>query len=200
MSGSPKRQRIALFGGSFDPVHNAHLSIARAAVEQAGLDRVIFLPAAQSPLKKTGPSASAEQRLEMLRAAAAGMDWAEVSDWELTQSNGPSYSWKTVDHFRNEVPEPSDWFWLMGWDQWQALERWSRWEYLASMVTFLVFGRDGAEPVSRPGVRAQFLPGQFHGSSTEVRNRLSQGGAVADLIPPGVEAIIRREGLYHPQP
>lgn len=132
----------------------------------------------------------------MLRAAAGGLGWAQISDWELTQKSGPSYSWKTVEHFRAEAAVPAEWFWLMGWDQWNVLERWNRWEYLASMVTFLVFGRDGAAPLERPGVRAKFLTGQFHGSSTEARTKVAQGGSITELVPAEVRAIIRRDRLY----
>jgi nicotinate-nucleotide adenylyltransferase len=188
--------RVALFGGSFDPVHNAHLAIARSAVEQAGLDRLIFLPAAQSPLKQNRPSATSAQRLEMLRAATAGFPWAEVSDWELMQESGPSYSWRTVEHFRSETTGSAEWFWLMGWDQWTALERWNRWEHLASMVSFLVFGRDGEQPVCREGVRAQFLSGQFPGSSTQVREEVAAGRDISGLVSREVQEIIAREGIY----
>ncbi len=191
---SSSSRRIALYGGSFDPVHPAHPAIARAAVGQAELDQVIFLPAAQSPLKTRGPAASGELRVEMLRAALAGESWAEVSGWELDRP-GPSYSWQTVEHFRKEQPE-TEWFWLMGVDQWQQLERWQRWEHLAGMVTFLVFTRDGLLPQPREGVRAIFLGGEFAGSSTAVRAARREGRDWETLVAPGVAAVIRREGLY----
>jgi nicotinate-nucleotide adenylyltransferase len=186
-------RRIALFGGSFDPVHPAHVEVARAAVAQAGLDRVLFLPAAQSPLKAHGPVASGPARLEMLRAALAGKMWAEVSDWELGRP-GPSYSWQTAAHFRAAIP--AGWYWLMGVDQWRQLERWQHWERLAEDVTFLVFTRDGLVPEPRPGVKAQFLTGTFEGSSTAVREARRTGGDWRKLVAPGVAAVIGREALY----
>lgn len=192
-----KPARIALFGGSFDPVHLGHLAIARAAVVQADLDKVIFLPAAQSPLKSRGPVADGKLRMAMLDTAVAGLPWASTCDWELS-SPGPSYSWRTAEHFARSGKVLTEWFWLMGEDQWEALEHWSRWEFLASMVVFLVFGRDGGLPRPRRGIRAQFLSGQFKGSSTEVRARIASGREIEGLVPDGVATLIHENGLYLP--
>ena len=187
--------RVALYGGSFDPVHPAHAAIARAAQVQAGLDRVIFLPASQSPLKAHGPEASGALRMEMLRFALADEPWAEVSDWELGRE-GPSYSWETVEHFREAAGTDTDWCWLMGVDQWAQLHRWQRWEHLAGMVTFLVFSRGGVVPQPRLGEKAQFLKGEFPGSSTEVRAARKDGRTWQHLVHPGVCEVICREDLY----
>lgn len=188
---------IALYGGSFDPPHPAHLAIARAAVLQAQLDQVIFLPAAQSPLKARGPVASGAQRVEMLQAALTetGADWGMVSEEEL-QRPGPSYSWQTAEHFTRQGRADTRWFWLMGVDQWQQLERWQRWQLLAESVTFLVFSRDGLIPTPREGVKAIFLTGEFHGSSTGVRTARQEGADWESLVAPGVAEVIRRERLY----
>ena len=193
MSQPPRR--IALYGGSFDPVHPAHIAIARAAVTQAALDRVIFLPAAESPLKDHGPEAPGPVRVEMLRAALTDYPWAEVSDWELHRP-GPSYSWRTVEHFHKDAPAGTEWFWLMGVDQWAQLRHWQRWEHLAGLVTFLVFTRDGVVPEPGEGVGAFFLSGEFTGSSTRVRAVLKEGGSWEKLVHPEVARIIRRENLY----
>ncbi len=190
--------RAALFGGSFDPVHPGHIAVAQAAVAQADLDRVIFLPAARSPLKRQGPEASGPLRVEMLCAALAGMPWAEISGWEL-ERKGASYSWQTVEHFQSTATEegrPVEWFWLMGADQWEQLDRWKRWEQIAGAVTFLVFQRDGVTPSPRPGVRAVFLKGEFPGSSTALREARRTGGAWSEMLHPGVAAVVEREGLY----
>lgn len=194
---NPGPRRVALFGGSFDPVHNGHLAIAKAAVDQAGLQKIIFLPAAKSPLRESGPIASGGDRLDMLRAAVHRFPWAEVSGWELARQ-GPSYSWQTVEHFTRIGLESGgiDWFWLMGADQWAALDRWKRWEYLAERVTFLVFGRDGSVPLRRPKVRSEFLAGEFPGSSTEIRRLLGAGKSIHNLVPDGVAGLMRSRGLY----
>lgn len=192
---NPSASRRALFGGSFDPVHPGHVAIARAAVEQAGLDQVIFLPAAQSPLKSHGPQATGAQRMEMLEAALKDMHWAQVSDWELGRP-GPSYSWQTARHFREAAGSDVSWFWLMGEDQWDQLERWQNWQQLSADVIFLVFTRAGRTPGSREGVRAQFLSGEFPGSSTAIRLARRERSEWKPLVHPDVAAVIDREGLY----
>ena len=145
------------------------------------MEHVIFLPAARSPHKADGPSATPEERLLMLRRATAGRPGLEVSDWEITRQP-PNYSWQTAERFVNAGPPDTEWFWLMGADQWDALDRWSRPDYLASLVTFLVFARDGTAPKERQGVRSLFLKGEFAGSSTEARRSLAAGGSAEGLI------------------
>lgn len=185
--------RFALFGGSFDPPHLAHLAIARAAVDQCGLERVVFIPCQESPLKGKLPGARGPQRLEMLRLATAGLAWAEVSGWELERP-GPSYSWQTAEHFAAEHPG-AEWHWLMGADQWAALERWARPDVLRERLNFIVFTREGAVPQPREGWRMVHLRGEWAGSSTEARALLA-AGASAPLLPAAVEAYARSAGLY----
>lgn len=181
----------ALFGGSFDPVHAGHLAIARAAREQAGIDRVIFLPAARSPFKENRPAVTAEERLTMLRLAVEGGDGMEVSDWELRREP-PNYSWETAEHFTASGPPGTRWHWLMGADQWEALDRWARPDRLAELVTFLVFARDGVTPRTREGFRAKFLRGEFTGSSTQVRESLAKSGDADGLVGPAWLPLARR--------
>lgn len=186
--------RIALFGGSFDPPHRAHLAIAQAAVDQCALNSVIFIPCRESPLKNRLPGASGPRRLEMLRLAVADLLWADVSDWELSRP-GPSYSWQTAEHFANLHPQ-AELYWLMGADQWAALEQWARPDFLMHRLTFIVFARDGDRPAARPGWRAQFLHGEWRGSSTEARALLAAGLSAAHLLPPAVEEYAVSRGLY----
>ncbi len=187
-------RRIALFGGSFDPPHTAHLAIARDAVGQCRLDSVVFLPCRESPLKGKEPGASGTQRLEMLRLATVECPWATVSGWELDRP-GPSYSWQTVEHFASLEPE-ADLHWLMGEDQWGNLERWARPDYLRERLTFIVFARAGVAPAPRPGWRAVFLSGEYAGSSTEARRRIGAGEPTGGLLPQAVEDYILNARLY----
>lgn len=188
--------RLALFGGSFDPPHRAHLAIAAVAVEQCGLERVIFIPCQVSPLKGRLPAAAGAHRLAMLRLAVAELAWAEVSDWELSRS-GPSYSWQTAEHFAALHPHAAL-HWLMGADQWESLERWARPDFLREQLTFIVFARDGAQPQPRPGWHAHFLKGEWPGSSTEARALLAAGKSAVALLPPAVQEYAIRERLYRP--
>src|SRR5271154_5653873 len=100
---SSDRMKIGLFGGSFDPVHLGHLSVARAAREEAGLDRLYFIPAAQSPFKPELQPAPAADRLRWLRMALAGDTTVEVDEQEIVRG-GPSYSIDTVRNYARRFP------------------------------------------------------------------------------------------------
>jgi nicotinate-nucleotide adenylyltransferase len=192
-------QRVALFGGSFDPVHLGHLAIAEAAVAEAGLARVIFLPTRISPHKSTGPApAAAAARIEMLRLATAGFPWAEVSDWELRQP-APSWSWRTARHFQQVLPG-AELFWLLGADQWQVIESWAKPEVLQELLTFLVFPRPPAAPPELlPGWRARVLAVEHPASATAIRAALAAGRpgpGVPPGLPSAVADYIRQHHLY----
>ena len=199
---SPQPHRIALFGGSFDPVHAGHLAIADAAVQESALDRVIFLPAAQSPHKIDRPSAaSAADRLAMLRLATADRGWADVSDWELGRPP-PSWSWHAVAHFRQQFPE-SELYWLLGADQWATLPDWANAEYLRENLIFLIFPRPPApQPKPREGWRSQHLTTQHLANSTAIRAALKAADASAwqHFLPPSVATYIENNALYQSRP
>lgn len=191
------RQRVALFGGSFDPVHRGHLFIAQKAVEACGLDRVIFLPCWQSPHKAGKEISDPEDRLAMLRLATEGVAWAEVSEWEVSREEA-SYSWKTAQRFAEELGEEVELFWIVGTDQWEVIETWAKPEVLAALVTFVVFPRDGVA-ADKEGFRMVFVDASFDASSTEVRQRVRGGKAIGDLVVPEVEWYLLERGLYAPE-
>ena len=144
------RQKIALYGGAFDPVHIAHLQLARSVLVQEIVGRVLFIPAAHSPLKRHGPLASDSQRLEMLRLATADEPRFSVSDYEIKRG-GVSYSYRTVEHFCSQMPG-AQLFWILGADQFEQLDQWREAAKLAT-VSFLVFGRRGT-PCATPVLTA----------------------------------------------
>ena len=177
--------RTCLFGGSFDPVHTGHLTIAQAAADALGLHKVVFLPAACSPFK-TGKTAyfSAQQRVDMLRRATAHLSWAEVSELDL-QLPPPSWSWRIVQAWQQLHPQ-DELYWLMGTDQWEQLHRWARYDYLAEQLRFIVYHR-GAPPQPRDGVRATFIAGNHPASASAIRAALQAGQQPpAEWIPANV--------------
>ncbi|MDB4106675.1 nicotinate (nicotinamide) nucleotide adenylyltransferase [bacterium] len=186
-------RRIALFGGTFDPIHTGHLEIAQKAQQALDLNEVIFLPCQKSPHKTTGPVASDQERYEMLQLATAKFSWASVSDFELRRPL-PNYTWATVEALKNDLLKGSHLFLLIGLDQWEALPRWSHPEKLAAAAEFIVVGRDG-EPKPREGYHAHFLPGDHPASASEIRSRLSEGKS-ADWLPTEVAAFITKKDLY----
>ncbi|MGJ8698006.1 MAG: nicotinate (nicotinamide) nucleotide adenylyltransferase [Verrucomicrobiaceae bacterium] len=187
---SPK---IALFGGTFDPVHTGHLEAALKARSTLDLDQIIFLPCRQSPHKHSGPAASDQERLEMLQLSTADLPWAQVSDFELNRAL-PSYTWETIRDLKPSLPDHSDLYLLIGLDQWEALPRWTHPEKIAAEVEFIVVGRDGS-PSPRQGYRAHFIPGDHPASASEIR-RLLASKKPAPWLHPEVANFISRKHLY----
>lgn len=197
-----RRPRVGIFGGSFDPVHGAHVKLAVAAVSALKLDRLIFVPAAHSPLKARAPGAPAELRAAMLRAAVRGLPKAEISLWEIEQG-GKSFSVNTVRHFEEKFPR-AEFFWIFGADQLAQLDRWHEAETLCRKVTFSAMCRDAdaLPPVPAPlrGV-ARVVPlvlPRIDLSSTEIRAKIAAGkiGELRDCVPPAVLTIILENKLY----
>ena len=188
---------IALYGGSFDPVHRAHLCVARAALEQLHLDQVIFIPAAQSPLKANTTIARDAERIEMLRLAIAPEPRFILNTNEI-ERGGTSYTIDTVKYFRS-THASCQLHWIIGADQFELLEKWHRIEEVASLLTFIVLRRPG-HSISKslvPGLKyvAIEAPLMPH-SSSEIRALLAAGRSTEDLLPPSVEAFISAHGLY----
>ena len=187
-------RRIALFGGTFDPIHEGHLEIARLAKEALGLDEVRFLPCHTSPHKVGVLSAPPEDRLEMVRLATTDLPWAVADDHDLTCPQ-PAYSFLTAEEMARRYPG-SRLFWLMGADQWRALPHWKEPERLAATVEFIVFARDG-QPQAHPGWRMHSIPGTHLASATAIRRMLTEGNPPS-WLPPAVADYIVRKGLYKP--
>jgi nicotinate-nucleotide adenylyltransferase len=194
----PRRLRVALYGGAFDPVHCAHLRVAQHAFEQAQLDRVIFIPAAQSPLKAHVPRANDAARLQMLRLALAGHAHFEVDPYEI-EKGGISYTLDTVRHFRDRMGMRVELFWIVGGDQFEQLDQWHQIDKLAAMVTFLVLPRPGSTLQSRPiaGLSYQLIEApHLSESSSEIRTRCAKGRSLKGYVPDAVEAFISERALY----
>lgn len=189
-------QRLALFGGSFDPVHLGHLLVAQAAREELALDRLFFIPAAQSPFKPAQPPALAEERLHLLRLALAGKSWCELDDQEIRRG-GVSYTVDTVRDYLNRF-RGGQLFYLIGGDHVAQLPKWRDANELARLVQFLV--------IPRPGEANASLPPPFQGrsligfplgvSSSQIRARVKAGQPIEHLVPAAVAEAIRNNGLY----
>src|ERR1700685_3667665 len=122
--------KLGLFGGSFDPVHIGHLLVAQAAVEELGLDRLFFVPAAQSPFKSENKIAPAEIRLKLLRLALAGKTNCEIDEQEIRRG-GISYSIETLRNYAKKLPR-ADIFYLVGADNAAKLNDWREANELAT--------------------------------------------------------------------
>ena len=197
-----------LFGGSFDPVHAAHLAVAEAAARLLGADRVSFLPASSPPHKPGGTAASAEDRLEMLRRAVAGTGLLDVLDAEIVRG-GTSYTYDTVKTLLDGPCRGDSLILLLGQDQLADLASWRNARALAALVPIAVAPRPGApEPPwealaaalgdeAARGIRSRVLPLPASPiSSTEVRRRVAEGKSVRCWVPDPVADWIEERGLY----
>jgi nicotinate-nucleotide adenylyltransferase len=202
--------RRILFGGSFDPVHAAHLAVAEAAARLLGADRVSFLPAASPPHKPGGTVASAGDRLEMLRRAVAGNPLFDVLDAEIVRG-GTSYTCDTVEALLAGPCRGDSLVLLLGQDQLADLASWRRARELAALVPIAVAPRPGAPepPWERlaaalgddavRGIRGRVLPLPASPiSSTEVRRRVAAGKSIRCWVPDPVADWIEERGLYRP--
>jgi len=186
-------QKMALFGGTFDPVHLGHLYLADLARKALALDEVRFLPCRISPHKAGRVSAPSEGRLEMLRLATGGLPWAIVDDCEIRRA-GPSFSYQTAEAMSVQFPS-SRLFWIMGMDQWEALPDWAEPQRLAEIVEFIVFAR-GRAPEPRDGYRLHFVEGEHPASASAIRDAIASGETEHPWLAPNVAAWIREHRLY----
>ena len=190
-------KRIGLFGGSFDPVHAGHLLIARAALEELALERLYFIPAAQSPFKPDRCLAAGADRARWLRLALAGWTACEVITDELDRS-GVSYTIDTVRAFARRFPG-AERFWLIGGDHVATLPRWREAAALATLVGFAVAPRPGQEAALElpAGFHFRVLRGPLSSvSSSDIRARVRAGLPLDGWVPNAAAEAIRNYPLY----
>ena len=170
--------RIGIYGGSFNPVHNGHLRVARSAIAELALDRLVVIPAAVSPFKTGNAAGSNLERLLLTRLAFNGMQKTVVDDRELRRG-GISYAIDTVREIAAENPG-SELFFVIGEDSLEGLPRWKSWETLKTMCVFKAYPRTAE-------------------SSTEIRRRLECGEPIDDLVPKQVSQFINKSVKYNPE-
>jgi nicotinate-nucleotide adenylyltransferase len=181
---------IGILGGTFDPVHNAHLAMARAALEHLALDRVLFIPTGPTRYR-TPASTSGEDRVAMLRLALAGEPRFEIDERELG-SNASGYTVDTLKALRLERPG-AELHLLIGADQYEKLETWHRPDEVRRLARIAVFGRPGVE-LKENVARIPMHP--LDVSASKVRARAKQGQPLDGLVPPAVANYIGRRRLY----
>jgi nicotinate-nucleotide adenylyltransferase len=184
--------RIALFGGAFDPIHNAHLRIAKEAAERFHLDKVLLVPAARPPHKNA--FADYENRYEMVRLAA--QNEPKLAPSRLESGARQSYSIDTIERLRAELPPGDRLFFLIGADAFAEIKTWKRWRDVAEAVEFIVVSRPGHGYEIPPEARVNRLDTlNLPVSSSGVRARIASSGEVSD-VPAAVLEFIREKGLY----
>ena len=187
-------RKIALFGGTFDPVHRGHIHLAGLAKKSLELDEVRFLPCHVSPHKTDRHPASGDNRCEMLRLATAELPWALVDDFELKREE-PSFSFQTAEAMAERFRD-CRLFWVMGGDQWEALPKWKHPERLAQCVEFIVLSRGEKILLPREGYTLHEVHGEHPASAIAIRMAISQGASEHPWLMPDVAQWIEKKGLY----
>ncbi len=203
-------QRIALFGGSFDPIHFGHLISARSIAEQLDLSQVILIPAPRPPHKPNAALTETSQRIAMAKLAVEGDPLFTVSDIEM-QRKGPSYTIDTVSAFRSELGESAALHWIIGADSLPELVTWWRIAELVTCVTIVTATRPGwtqpdmAQLASAVGkAHAESLLDQCCAttaidiSATDIRRRVASNLPIRYLVPASVASYISMANLYQP--
>ncbi len=186
--------RIAIFGGTFDPVHSAHLTLAREAARAFGLERVLFVPASRPPHKSGATAAGYEDRYRMVGLACQGEPLFEASRLEEGQER--SYSIETIGRVRAGLAQGDELFFLIGADAFAEITTWRRWQDVARSVRFIVAARPGHEYAVPAGAAVERLDTlAMEVSSSAIRARLARGENPPEL-PAAVLAYIRERGLY----
>lgn len=189
--------KIGIFGGSFDPVHNGHVELARYAREHAGLDEVWLMVSPRNPLKPQGPVATDEERLKMALLATEGIAGVEVSDFEFSLPV-PSYTYLTLEKLSESYPEHTFRL-IIGEDNWENFDKWRNPDEIIRRFHPIVYPRgeerDGKKTCDD---RITFLPEAplMEVSSTEVRDRIKKGESVEELLDQRVQEFISQKNLY----
>jgi nicotinate-nucleotide adenylyltransferase len=194
-------QRIGIFGGSFDPVHNAHLALARLALAELALDELLWVPAGQ-PWQKSREVTPAADREAMVRLAIEGEPRFALSRIEI-ERRGASYTVDTVRALQAARPGVR-WYLVIGQDQYARFHTWHGWQELLGMITLAIANRPDVTPSADPQVlrvthEAVALP-MMDISSTDIRERIAQRRGIDDLVPAPVARYIARHHLYQGSP
>lgn len=178
-----KKIRTGLYGGSFNPIHNGHIAIARQMIEKAGLNEVWFMVSPQNPLKERNTLLDDAKRLEMARKALEGQPRLKACDYEFALPR-PSYTWHTLQFLWRDYPD-REFVLMIGADNWAHFGRWYHADDIMRTCNILIYPRRGydVDALSLPA-RAQLVDtGLYDVSSTEIRQLIKEGRDISRLVP-----------------
>ncbi|EJO5346426.1 nicotinate-nucleotide adenylyltransferase [Clostridium botulinum] len=196
----------AILGGTFDPIHNAHINVAYEALERLDLEEVIFIPAGNPPHKMNLKKTPGNIRYEMIKIAIEKEKRFSISDFEI-KSQGISYTYKTLRYFKEKEPE-TEWYFITGEDCLAYLEQWKHIEEIFNMCNFVIFTREGFKQKEEIIKNKRYILDKYANkilfinasildiSSTKIRNRIKEGKQVSFYMPNNVYQFILQENLY----
>lgn len=192
---------IGIFGGTFNPIHNGHLLVAEYIREHLNLEKIIFIPSGDSPLKPN-IKVKKENRFEMVERSIRSNEYFSISDIEMKRE-GKSYTINTIKEIKNKYPNDNFYF-LIGQDAIIDLDKWYKFEELISIITFVIVTRDE----DKKKISNKFLPynpkfifvnsPNIEISSTEIRNRVKNGKSIRYMVSDNILEYIYNKGLYKP--
>lgn len=188
------KTKVAIFGGSFDPIHNGHLALAREVLSRAIADEVWLMITPQNPHKQGCALSDEHLRLQMVEQAVAGMDGARACDFEFSLPR-PSYTFNTLAALDDAFPE-KEFILLIGADNWEKFDRWYKGGEILSRYGIVVYPRGGGEQPALPA-GVQWLPAKLYDiSSTMIRSLVRVGKDVSHLVPTVVADFIKDKKMY----
>jgi nicotinate-nucleotide adenylyltransferase len=215
VTGAPVRMmhwrlelNIGVLGGTFDPIHRAHIMVATEARESLNLAEVLFVPAAQTPLKEDVAISSVEHRVQMILLAIAGYPYLKLSTIEIDRP-GTSYTVDTIAEIISKLEVGDELFFIMGCDSLVQLPKWKEPSRIIQMCRLVAVPRPGCsfDEVSNlerviPGLSRRLVlldKPEIDISATEIRERVAKGLSISHLVPEPVEEYIKRHRLYLPE-
>jgi nicotinate-nucleotide adenylyltransferase len=186
--------RIGILGGTFNPIHNGHLWLARLARRKLRLDKIIFVPAKIPPHKSKIKILAAKERYRMVKLAIKGFPWFNTSDYEI-KTKGTSYSVKTLEYFRRRLDRKAKIFFLAGSDSLGQLNSWKDLKKIIKISDFVIVSRPGYKITEFPGIKIISIPAPDI-SSTNIRSRIKRGLSIKGLLPKDVVDYIYKKGFY----
>lgn len=206
MDKNLNQKKVALFGGTFNPVHNGHIFICKQIMSQFGIDEIIFIPTGDPPHKRNIKVASKEDRYTMLKLALSNYDNFKISRIEIDR-DGLTYTVDTLNELKKVYSDHYEFYYIIGADTLIDLISWKNYRSVFKLTKFIVVGRPEIED-STVDNYIDYYTNKFNGSifktntvgphisSTDIRTRIMRGLSVKYLIPDNVEQYIKDHGLY----
>jgi len=197
--------KIGVLGGTFDPIHNAHIMVAEEAISSLDLTEVLFIPTAQTPLKEDLPMSAVEHRVQMVRLAIADNPHFKLSTAEIDRP-GTSYTVDTISELRDKLGAENELFFIVGWDSLSQLHRWREPVRIVQMCSLVAVPRPGyslpdLDSLEKdvPGLSQKLIvldKPEIDISSTSIRERVARGLSIDHLVPTPVADYIKQNRLY----